>query len=239
MPPRVDPFRSSLAIAMTTVGSSFAHGAQAGAAPTQTALDLSADQVRSAIIEEGVGRDPLGRTRGQFDLRAIDQSLRLEYGAARSALLDPNVAFDELNANQRAERGLAAERGEQLYDAGLRFDAARIGDVAIVLRQGVRGTLDAPTPDGAAIESLRWSTVTGAGLEWRPTREFFLAGSTLFNLDDDRATLAEITAELGVRLTPDVSVSLGYRTLDSNFRAPSDAAEDLRDAAFAALRFRF
>ena len=238
MLPRVDPFRNPLTLAVWFVCATGAAGAQTASTGGES-LDLSADRVRAAVIDERVGRDPLGRTRGQIDLRAINPSLRLEYGAARESLLDPNVAFDELNANQRAERGLALDRGEQFYDAGLRFDAATIGDVAIVLRQGLRGSLDAPETGGSPIESLRWNTVAGAGLEWRPTREFFLAGSTLFNFDDDRATLAEITAELGVRLTPDVSVSLGYRTLDSNFRAPTDAAEDLRDAAFAALRFRF
>jgi hypothetical protein len=236
MPNRVDPFRPPLTIAILL---SCAPCALAAQTEGGTSLDLSADRVRTTIIDESAGPDPLGRSRGQFDLSAINPSLRLEYGAARNSLLDPNIAFDDLNASQRAERGLAIDRGEEFYDAGLRFDAATIGDVAIVLRQGLRGSLDAPDSSASPIESLRWNTVTGAGLEWRPTRDFFLAGSTLFNLDDDRATLAEVTAELGMRLTPDVSVSLGYRTLDSNFRAPSDAAEDLRDAAFAALRFRF
>ena len=42
-----------------------------------------------------------------------------------------------------------------------------------------------------------------------------------------------------MRVTPDMSFSLGYRTLDSAFTAPSDAADELRNAAFAAIRLRF
>jgi len=219
-------------------------GGRAGANALEP-LRLSADDVREQLRtpqEHDADLrpdDPFGRSRGQLDLGAINPSLRLEYGSGSNTLVDPNAAFDNLSDAQRAERGLAAPAGSQLYDAALRFDAATLGDVAVVVRSGLRGALNDPAPNAGVLDSIQWSPVAGAGLEWRPTREFFLAGSTLLNLDEGRGVLAEITAELGMRVTPDLSVSLGYRTLDSNFRAPSDAAEDLRDAAFAAIRLRF
>jgi hypothetical protein len=232
-------------------------GASAGLAfaaqsvePIQPApMELSADEVRAAILDDEVARpaakaqetplrDPLGRTRGAFDLSMINPSLRIEYGSAADRLTDHAITDDELSAAERAARGLAPSDASTLYDAVLRLEAMRLGDFALVMRSGVRGTkIDEPAL--SAIDTLRWGPVAGAGLEWSPGGKFYASGGALFSMDEGEGTLHEITAELGMRVTPDMSFSLGYRTLDSAFSAPSDAADELRNAAFAAIRLRF
>ncbi|MGP1310687.1 MAG: hypothetical protein ACTS27_10860 [Phycisphaerales bacterium] len=235
----VSPFRSAsclLAFAATSV----AHAAQEVA--PELLLDADAIRAMAPHVETERELDPFGRTNGGFTLDMINPALRLEYGAASRGMVDMTTAFDNLNATQRAEMGLANRDPGQVYDASLRFDAARIHEVSLFLRGGVRsGFAEEPAGANATVfDSLEWTPVAGGGVEWRPgSRGLFLAGSTLINLDESSNAVAEFTAELGMRVTPDLSVSLGYRTLDSNFRAPSDAAEDLKDAAFAAIRLRF
>jgi len=213
-------------------------------------LGLSADEVRTAMLDRELAPgaptrggllstpDPLARSRSAVALDEINPSLRLEYGSGADRFTDPSEAIDGLNANERAERGLAPSDASRLYDAVLRFEAARIGDVALLVRSGVRG--GAPGAS-AAFDSLRFGPVAGAGLEWSPRShpELFISGGALFAIDERENALNELSAELGMRVTPDMSFSLGYRTLDSNFAAPSDAAEELRNAAFAAIRLRF
>jgi hypothetical protein len=241
-------FTTTTAIAALAVGASCAGQAAPTPAPSSP-LELRADDVRSDLLGRITARgdagddlspeDPFRRSRTALDLRDIDPSLRLEFGSASAAVADPHARFDGLTATERAERGLAPSDNAQVYDASLRFDAARIGAVVFMLRSGVRGALAGAGDVSDPASSLLLDPVAGAGLEWRPSRDLFVAGSSLFSVDDRGGAVAEIIAELGVRVTSGLSVSLGYRTLDTNFEAPSDAAEDLRDAAFAAIRLRF
>ncbi len=212
-------------------------------------MELSADEVRAAILDDEITRpapevddlavrDPFGRTRGSLTLGMINPSLRIEYGSAADRVVDRSIADDGLSANERAALGLAPSDASTLYDAVLRLEAVRLGDFAFVMRSGLRGArVEDPSVD--AIDTLRWGPVAGAGVEWSPTREFFISSGALFSMEEGSGALSELTAEFGMRVTPDMSFSLGYRTLDSAFTAPSDAADELRNAAFAAIRLRF
>lgn len=202
-------------------------------------MELSADEVRAAMLdsqlsrpapraEEAPLRDPLGRSRGALDLSTINPSLRIEYGSAA----------DRISERTLAEHDLGASDASTLYDAVLRLEALRLGDFTLVMRSGLRGAQVDDSAD-SVIDSLRWGPVAGAGLEWSPGGKFFASGGALFSMDEGNGSLHEITAELGMRVTPDMSFSLGYRTLDSAFAAPTDAADELRNAAFAAIRLRF
>ncbi len=212
-------------------------------------MELSADEIRAAILDDEIARpapqvedltvpDPLGRSRGTLDLSMINPSLRIEYGSAADRVVDQSIAIDGLSANEREALGLAPSDASTLYDAVLRLEAMRLGDFTVVMRSGLRGTrLD--DPSASVLDTLRWGTVAGGGVEWRPTREFFVSSSALFSMEEGGGALSELTAEFGMRVTPDMSFSLGYRTLDSAFTAPTDAADELRNAAFAAIRLRF
>lgn len=242
-----------LTAALTSVAlSTGALGAQSSTdAPSSRPIRLSVEEYLNGASPNGArayrpvsgSADIYGRSSNllSLDELGVDPTLRLEFGQAALRPIDVGIAADGMTATQRAEAGLIDDT-QRLYDAALRFDAATVGDVNLVLRGGVRtvagGTQTDLAPANGAGE-LQWAPVAGVGLEWRPRRDFWLGGSTLVNVDDRGGTLAEVIAELGVDLSRGMSFSLGYRTLESRNSAPTDAAEELRDAAFAAIRLRF
>lgn len=223
----------------------FLLGAAAHATLSQPSLLDAPQPARAATngATESGARDIYGRSATSLSLDdlGINPALRFEFAQSAIRPIDPGIEADGLSATQRAELGLVDDT-ERIYDTGLRFDAARLGDLHLVMRGGVRTVTGGPQSDLAnpgRSGDLRWAPVAGAGVEWRPHRDFWIGGSTLMNVDERGSTLAEITAELGLEVARGVSFSLGYRTLESQYGAPSDAAEDLRDAAFAAIRLRF
>jgi hypothetical protein len=239
--------------AFLSIGIGASVGLAPAAQPTEAIqpapMELSADEIRASLLDQEVTqpaaqaeeiplRDPLARSRGSLDLSMINPSLRIEYGSAADRIIDHSITADGLDANERAALGLAPSDASIFYDAVLRLEAMRLGDFALVMRSGVRGTkIDDPSLPAA--DAIRWGPIAGPGLEWSPGGKFFANGAALFSMDEGNGSLHEITAELGMRVTPDMSFSLGYRTLDSAFTAPSDAADELRNAAFAAIRLRF
>lgn len=247
------PTMTILTAALTSVALSAATlGAQASPeAPSSKPLRLSVEDYLNGAGQNGDrtarqvsgSADVYGRSLNLLSLDdlGVNPTLRLEFGQATLRPIDVGIAADGMSATQRAEAGLIDDT-QRLYDAALRLDAATVGDVSLVFRGGVRtvtgGTQTDLAPANGAGE-LTWAPVAGVGLEWRPRRDFWVGGSTLVNVDERGGALAEVIAELGVELNRGMSISLGFRTLESRYNPPSDAAEDLQDAAFAAIRLRF
>ena len=138
------------------------------AEPGRSVLDATARPDAAARNGQQNGakpRDIYGRSATALSLEelGVNPSLRFEFGQAAIRPVDAGIEADGLTSTQRAELGLVDDT-ERLYDAALRFDAARIGDVHLVMRGGVR------TVAGGSQQT----DLTGANgmgeLRWRPSR---------------------------------------------------------------------
>jgi hypothetical protein len=156
-----------------------------------------------------------------------------------------------------AEAGFSAEiprsRSLDLYDAGLAWDALRLGDRApltLSVTGGVRarwdearGDLAIPgegSPTGRRTEtSIAGAPTAGLGLRWDLARGVFLRGTGSWRVDDSGGGVAGVGAEAGLDLTGAVGLSLGFERTSAAMSGRGFDETTQRELVFARLSLRF